>query len=68
MSERKRIAVIGAGPIGLEAALYARALDYDVTVYDRGDVADNVRKWAFVRLFTPWPMDVTKLGRAALRE
>jgi hypothetical protein len=68
MNERKRIAVIGAGPIGLEAALYARALDYDLTVYDRGEVADNVGRWGFVRLFTPWPMNVTSLGRAALRE
>lgn len=68
MNDRKRIAVIGAGPIGLEAGLYARALDFDVTIYDRGQVADNVRQWSFVRLFTPWPMNVTKLGRAALRE
>ena len=36
-----RIAVLGAGPIGLEAALYARFLGYDVDVYERGKVADR---------------------------
>jgi hypothetical protein len=35
------IAVIGAGPIGLEAALYARFLGYVVRVYERGRVAEN---------------------------
>ena len=34
-----RIAIVGAGPIGLEAALYARFLGYDVTVYERDRVA-----------------------------
>jgi hypothetical protein len=35
----KHMAILGAGPIGIEAALYARALGLDVTVYDRGAVA-----------------------------
>lgn len=38
-----RIAVLGAGPIGLEAALYARFLGYDVDIYEQGEVAENVR-------------------------
>ena len=29
-----RVAVLGAGPVGLEAALYARRLDLAVTVYE----------------------------------
>ncbi len=28
------IAIIGAGPIGLEAALYGRYLGYDVRLFD----------------------------------
>lgn len=68
MGNPKRIAVLGAGPIGLEAALYARRLGHSVTVYDRGDVADNVRLWGFVQLFTPWSMNITSLGKLALRE
>ncbi len=38
------IAVIGAGPIGLEAALYARFLGYDVRIYERDAVARSLRQ------------------------
>lgn len=61
-----RIAVLGAGPIGLEAALYARYLGYEVQVFERGHVAENVRRWGHVRLFTPWSMNCTSLGLQAL--
>jgi thioredoxin reductase len=60
------IAIIGAGPIGLEAALYARFLGYDVRVYDRGRLAENVRRWGHVRLFSPFGMNASPLGRAAI--
>jgi hypothetical protein len=62
----KRIAIIGAGPIGLEAAVYARGLGHDPLVLERGQIAQNVRDWAFVTLFSPWKMNATELGwRAA---
>src|SRR5829696_8286807 len=57
-----RIAVLGAGPVGLEAALQAAHLGYPVTVYDRGDVAEAVGQWGHVRLFTPFGMNSTPLG------
>lgn len=41
-----RIAVIGAGPLGLEAALYGRFLGYDVTVFERGEVGQTLRELA----------------------
>jgi hypothetical protein len=41
-----RIAVIGAGPLGLEAALYGRFLGYDVTVFERGEVGQSLREQA----------------------
>lgn len=61
-----RIAVLGAGPVGLEAALYARYLGYDVVVYERGRVAEHLLRFGHVRLFTPWRMNVSTLGLAAL--
>ena len=61
-----RIAILGAGPVGLEAALYARYLGYDVTVYERGSAADNVRQWGHVVMFTPFAMNCSTLGRAAI--
>lgn len=62
-----RIAIIGAGPIGLEAALYARYLGYEVDVYERGQVVDNVLTWGHVRMFSPFRLNRSTLGLAALR-
>src|SRR4051812_29678361 len=61
-----RLAVLGAGPIGLEAALYARKLGYPVAVYERGRPAEYVRRWGHVRLFSPFGMNATPLGKAAI--
>ena len=63
----KHVAVLGAGPIGVEAALYARALGYGVTLYDKGAVAANLADWGHVHLFTPWRMIITPLGVETLR-
>ena len=61
-----RIAVLGAGPIGLEAAIYARFLGYDVTIIERGEVAENVQRWGHVCLFSPFSMNHSSLGAAAI--
>lgn len=65
----RRVAVLGAGPIGLEAALHAATLGADVRVYERGsDVAVNVEAWGHVILFSPFGMNHTPLGRRLLSE
>jgi 2-polyprenyl-6-methoxyphenol hydroxylase-like FAD-dependent oxidoreductase len=63
----QRIAVIGAGPIGVEAALYAKTCGFAVAVYDRGPVGEHMRRWGHVRMFTPFGMNVTQLGLAEVR-
>jgi threonine dehydrogenase-like Zn-dependent dehydrogenase len=62
----KRIAIVGSGPIGIEAALYAHTLGHDVTVFERGQIAANVAAWSHVRLFSPWRAVTTPLGRKTL--
>src|SRR5687768_4166301 len=62
-----RIAILGAGPVGLEAALYAASLKLPYRVYERGKVGDGLRRWGHVRLCARFGMNVTPLGRAALR-
>ena len=57
-----RIAVIGAGPIGLDAALYARQNGFPVAIYDRGSIAEHIRRWGHTRMFTPFGLNVTSLG------
>ncbi|MDB5322888.1 MAG: putative bacillithiol system oxidoreductase, YpdA family [Phycisphaerales bacterium] len=63
----QHLAILGAGPIGIEAALYARSLGLSVTLYDRGPAAANLLDWGHVHLFTPWRMNVTPLGVETLR-
>ncbi len=66
-SDAPRIAILGAGPIGLEAALYARKLKLSVVVYERGRGGDHIQRWGHVRLFTPFSMNSTPLGRAEVK-
>jgi thioredoxin reductase len=61
-----RIAILGAGPIGLEAALYARTLNHRVKIYERGQVGEYWQRWGHVRLFSPFGMNSTPLGRSAI--
>jgi thioredoxin reductase len=65
-TDTPRIAVLGAGPVGLEAALYARSLNLPVAVFERGKVGEHLRRWGHVRLFSPFGMNVTSLGRSAI--
>src|SRR5918911_2463375 len=62
-----RVAVLGAGPVGLEAAVQAAHLGYPVTVYERGDVGEYVGQWGQVRLFTPFGMNSSPLGLDLIR-
>ena len=63
----KKIAIIGAGPIGLEAALEAQRSGHDVTVYEAGLVGEHFRRYGPVRLFTPFELNSTERGRSRLR-
>jgi thioredoxin reductase len=62
-----RVAVIGAGPIGLEAALHGRTLKLPVTLYERGRVGEHLHRWGHVRLFSPFGMNSTPLGRSTIQ-
>jgi hypothetical protein len=62
-----RVAILGAGPTGLEAALAAAERAWEFTVYEAAErPGGNVRDWGHVRLFTPWDMNVSGRMRRAL--
>jgi thioredoxin reductase len=60
------IIIIGAGPIGLETALYARYLGYQVTLIEKGDVCQHVLQWQHISMFSPFGDNSSTLGRAAI--
>lgn len=61
------VAVIGAGPVGLAAAAHLLARGLKVKLYEAGDgIADHVRDWGHVRLFSPWSYNIDKQARALL--
>src|SRR4051812_5649510 len=66
--EGLRLAVIGAGPVGIEAALAARKLSWSVTVYERGRVGEHLERWGHVKMFTPFGMNTTPLGLSILQQ
>ncbi|MER8557265.1 FAD-dependent oxidoreductase [Mesorhizobium sp. M0578] len=67
MIEKLPVAVIGAGPVGLAAAVHLIARGIPVKVYEAGNaVASNLRDWGHVRVFTPWRYCVDQAARNLL--
>jgi 2-polyprenyl-6-methoxyphenol hydroxylase-like FAD-dependent oxidoreductase len=63
-----RVAILGAGPVGLEAALAAADAGWPFTVFESAStVGGNVARWGHVRLFTPWSMNVSERMARHLR-
>jgi 2-polyprenyl-6-methoxyphenol hydroxylase-like FAD-dependent oxidoreductase len=60
------IAIIGAGPVGIEAALYARFLGYNVDIYDIGRPARAATRWNQRSIEVAIAGCTTSLGHAAL--
>jgi thioredoxin reductase len=54
--------IIGAGPIGIEAALYASETGLDFQVLEKDSPASNLSEWGFVKMFSPWKMNTSPLG------
>jgi thioredoxin reductase len=49
------VVIIGAGPVGLAAAAHVRARGLTPLVFESGArVGDGIRRWAHVRMFSPW--------------
>ncbi|MCA1695175.1 MAG: hypothetical protein LC749_10835 [Actinobacteria bacterium] len=54
------VAILGAGPVGLDASLAFLDIGWSATVYEAAEsVAANVTAWSHIRLFTPWSMNVS---------
>jgi hypothetical protein len=61
------VAVLGAGPVGIDAALALADRGLPFRLYEAGDaVGAHVRDWAHVEMFSPWSMNVSGRMAAAL--
>jgi thioredoxin reductase len=54
----RRLAVIGAGPVGLAAALAAGRRGWEVTVLERDQVGASLCRWGPTRFFSPLAMNL----------
>ena len=61
-----RVVVIGAGPMGIAAAIGASDRGHDVTVLERGEVGASLRTWGPTRFFSPLHMNVSPRMRELL--
>lgn len=63
------VAILGAGPVGLDAALAASERGWPFTLYEAGPAAaTNVRRWGHVQLFSPWSMNASPRMRERLSD
>lgn len=61
-----RLCVIGAGPIGLEAALRGQRKGWEVTVLEAGEVGAHLKRWGHIQFFTPLGMNISPLALEVL--
>lgn len=61
------IAIIGSGPIGLECGLQSFQRGLSFILFESGDdIAENIRLWSHVRLFSPTSINLSARAKSAL--
>jgi|GEM_PF-1345806 len=55
----RRVIIVGAGPIGIAAAVSALERGMDVTVLERGAAGEALLEWGETRFFTPLSMNIS---------
>ncbi|HEY7575192.1 MAG TPA: FAD-dependent oxidoreductase, partial [Thermoanaerobaculia bacterium] len=58
MTSPRSLAIVGAGPMGLFAALEARRRGLEPTVFEAQRVGEALYSWGSARLFSPVSMNV----------
>ena len=66
MTTPDRVAVIGAGPIGLYAAFRLVQAGHRVVIWEKGSIASNVEQWGHVTLFSAMALNLPDDARKAL--
>ena len=66
MAATDRVAVIGAGPIGLYAAFRLVKAGHRVVIWEKGSIGANVESWGHVTLFSSMALNLRADARADL--
>lgn len=67
LNKSLRVAVLGAGPVGLAAAAHLVARGFTPLILEAGmQVASNLESYRHIRLFSPWQYNVDKAARQLL--
>jgi thioredoxin reductase len=62
------IAIIGAGPVGLAAAVHVLNRGETPIIFEAGDrVGHSIGSWRHVRMFSPWELDTDRAAVAMLK-
>jgi thioredoxin reductase len=62
-----RVAVIGAGPVGLAAAAHLLARGLQPIVFEAGEqIGASIRDWGHVRVFSPWEFNLDPVAEELL--
>jgi thioredoxin reductase len=62
----RRVLIIGAGPMGIAAAIGAHDRGHGVTVLERSETGASLRSWGATRFFSPLHMNVSPRMRELL--
>lgn len=69
LNKQYPVAILGAGPVGLAAAAHLAVAGESFIVLEKGtDVAENIKSWQHVRLFSPWQYNVDKAAKELLQK
>ena len=63
---RSTLAIIGAGPIGLETAARAASLNWNFVLFEKAVPGHHIRQWGHIRLFSPFRMNHSSWGLGLL--
>lgn len=65
---KKRVAILGGGPIGVETAARVIQDGHRVAIYESGTIGEHVRQWDHVRFFSPWELNRSPWGSVLLAQ
>ena len=68
VERRATLAILGAGPVGVEAALVASRLKLDFMWFEKGQAGDHLAKWGHLQTHAPAKTMVSELGLEEIRK